>query len=161
MKSIVLAALGFAVLASSSALASEWKHSELVSAEGVAVEVDYTVKSDVFTGCYKCTLYTRSDALWINVSAPNLSEGDKVRAVLVNKGKFATTPDVLHFESKEIDLTYAGNGRFTADAGSLRIWGAGYAGTETFTLELALVVNGTWLKDPVSKTNNFVVPLQR
>jgi len=161
MKSIVLAALGFAVLSSSAALAGEWKHAQLVSAEGVAIDVDYTVKSDTFNGCYKCTLFTRSDALWINVTAPNLSEGDKVRAVLVNKGKFATASDVIHFETKEIDLTYAGNGRFTADAGSLRIWGSGYAGAETFTLEVALVVNGTWLKDPMSQTNNFVLPLQR
>ena len=153
--------LAFAsVFTAGAALAQDWKHASVKSAEGVTLNLDYTTKKDPVTGCYKCTLYTRTDALWLNIEAPGLGDGDTVRAVVLNKRYTQwTRPEPTEIETYAFDLAPAGNGRFTVDAGTLRTWGQGYGGVEDFVLEIALVVNGKWLQDPISGTSNFQLNL--
>lgn len=153
-------ALSSAAVGTQVAFAQTWHHASGTSQEGVSLTLDYTTKKDAFNGCYKCTYYTRTDALWLNLQSPVLKAGDSVRAVLVNKRyAFWTRPDVTEIETREVDFAYAGSeggvARFTVEAGNLRTWGSGYGGTEDFELEVAIVVNGVWLKDPVSGTSNF------
>lgn len=142
------------------ALAQEWKHASATAVENVSLSLDYTTIKDPYTGCYRCTVYTRTEALWINLRSADFSGSESVRAVLVNK-RFApwTSPAVTDIETREIDLTFAGVengiGRFTADAGSVRTWGAFPGVWEDFELEIAIVVNGHWLQDPATQTSNF------
>ena len=58
------------VFAAGTALAQDWKHASVKSSEGITLKIECTTNKDGFNGCYKCIVYTRTDALWLNVEAP-------------------------------------------------------------------------------------------
>lgn len=141
---------------------SPWLHSQVVSQEKVAITLDYTYERDAFDGCYKCTFYDRTSNLWINVTADWLSNSDRVRVVLLNKSyPFWSAGEYFNLETREIDLSFAEDGRFTASISALKLFGSGYGGKEIFELELAVVINGVWLLDPISQSHNFRVSMPR
>lgn len=113
-----------------------WRHANLKAADGTEINVDYNV--------FRAGDAIMADPLWVNVKNPAFSGGEKVRVVLINS-------TVLTQSTQTLDLEHAGQGRFTARAG--RVW---IMQTEaSFNQEIAVVVDGKWLTDPVSGSNNF------
>lgn len=153
------------LILSVSAWATEWKHVNLQSSDGTKIAIDYQAQQEAFSGCYKCTIDTKTTAAWINVSAPNLGANDTVHAVVLNfrLGNHSyAQPEVVELNDYHIDLHWDENAqKFTATLPALSIYRTGYPGTWKFRQEIAIVVNGQWLNDPMSNTHNFKFSLYK
>lgn len=113
-----------------------WRHANLKAADGTEINVDYNV--------FRAGDGLLADPIWVNVSNPAFCGGERARVVLINSSLAGQSTQTL-------DLEYAGQGRFTARAG--RVWII--QPEANFSQEIAVVVDGKWLTDPVSGSNNF------
>lgn len=124
-------------------LADETLHSQVKSTDGTVIQVDY--QQEIFRDGYVI-----ATPLWIHALNSRLRPGDRVRVVLM-------TYDAGRLEQFEtVDLYYSEPGRYE---GLLR--GGLVIGHEEdhFRQELACVVNGGWLSDPINGTSNFQLTL--
>lgn len=127
-----------------------WKHVSLVAADGTRITVDYSVLD--LGGSVIAT------PVWVNVEGANAG---KVRVVLMNYYFFPNGSLKLR-DTQQIDLKYAGGSRFTGELQKVLLSEGTYMyGGNLFRQELAVMVNGQWLRDPISNTNNFKFQLVR
>lgn len=139
---------------------SVWNHRTLYSAAGTQIKIDFNIEVEEFSGCYKCNLDTRAKNLWVNIIDTDLTSNDQVRIIFLNKEYSSyRNPGEFYLQTIELDLEFAENGRFTGPLGSLTIYSSGYGGTFHYAQEIAIVINGEWLLDPISNTNNFSLKL--
>jgi hypothetical protein len=112
-------------------------------------------------------IHKERDAKAISITLTNAAtpRTAAARAVLINVCTDAADPSEPFSEAVQCDLAYAG-GSFRARVGpgcDLSDYGSSFtlysstAGgtTETCTQQIAVVVNGTWLVDPINGTHNF------
>ena len=95
--------------------------------------------------------------LWVTVAAPWFNGSEKVRAVLMNYYDRSNTSANILKDTQTIDLQFNGVA-FQAEGRrvQLLISHLGYIGYDyNFRQEIAVVVNGRWLTDPVNGTHNF------
>lgn len=125
-----------------------WAHVKLYASDGAVITVDYTA----LAGGGAIT----ASPVWVNVSGGRLGGGNKLRVVLMNYYDCAGSVNGKLESTQQIDLAYAGNGRYTGKAAkgvTLSSGGMGYG--YTFRQELAVVVDGKWLSVANSGSNNF------
>ena len=96
----------------------------------------------------------------VRISNPSLPSGANVRVVLIDLCKetgttSAPTPDESQADAESANGGYVasltGNGPFGFELSS---WAAGAQNVQC-TQQIAIVVNGVWLSDPVNGTHNF------
>ena len=127
-----------------------WRHVRLVAADGTVVTVDYSVLDLVGS--------VIAAPVWVNVEGRNLGN---VRVVLLNYYAFQNGPLKLQ-DTQQTDLKYAGGTRFTGQFQKVLMSEGTYMyGGNLFRQELSVVVNGKWLRDPISNTNNFKFQMVR
>lgn len=130
-----------------------WRHVKFTAADGTGITVDYSVQD--LTGSVIAA------PVWINVSGGNFNNVGNVRVVLMNYYFFPNGPVKLH-DTQQLDLKYSGGPRFTGQFQKVLMSEGTYMyGGNIFRQELAVVVDGKWLRDPVSNTNNFKFQLVR
>lgn len=139
---IAVGGLGLALM-SSPGLADDFEHAELKSSDGTSIQLDY--QQGIFRDGYLV-----ASPLWVHVISPSLRPLDRVRVVLM----------VYDFgrqeQFEEVDLYYAAPGRFDGYLrGGLVIGREG----DDFKEQLACVVSGRWLRDPINGTSNFQLTL--
>ena len=95
--------------------------------------------------CLKCPDVLEAAPLWLNVIVPNANGREQIRAVVTNVGfyDFGSNPRIAN--SNQVDLAYAGNGRFTAQLPNMDIDMNGYGSRALFKQRIALVINGNWI----------------
>ncbi len=155
----------------------DWQHARLKATDGTAISVDFLTNLERTQDDYIRPTYTRSfvrdtwraSNVWINVQAPHLNGTQEVRAVFIRKSyPYSCLP--MDCYVRELQLAHAGGGRYT---GTL---GASFVGTlnivddyrnsanpaENYRREtpygfeeLAIVVDGRWLEDPMSGEHDF------
>lgn len=149
---------------------------DLKSAEGVGIQVEFNVQTRV-TNSNKPERLRFAEPLELRVEHPGLRTDDQVRAVLTlmehtenfcgGRSRSQTQVYVmdLRFDADE----HAFRARFTEDASlliddelypvrlPLMISSEGFCDRIASQLQVAVVVNGQWLKDPISQTGNFLV----
>jgi hypothetical protein len=174
IKAAIVSMVGFFSL---SAFADGWEHRTRTGTDGTEIKIDY-FKSYHPDRSYKPQNQTKASAVWVNVEIPNVTGSEKVRVVLNN---YETRCDGPFDRSNSAPYTYIfdlrfENGRFTGQAseGTLvrsyldlsyevtwpfTIHSDGYAGNQCNSQTVSVVVDGQWLVDPVSKTNDFGVNL--
>lgn len=129
-----------------------WKHVRLTAADGTAITVDYTVQD--LAGS------VIASPVWINVSGRDFNKVGNVRVLLINY--YLTSGPIQLEDTQQLDLKYAGGSRFTGQLQKVLMSEGTYMyGGNIFRQELAVVVDGKWLRDPVSGTNNFKFQLAR
>lgn len=167
-------------LISSVSLASP-KYRMLKSAEGVQIVLAYDVITvPVYSNKPSSTTYATPFA--VTVRFPFLTNRSNIRVVLVNTGIMGGScgqPNARAQEVFAMDLKPLNNGDFQAEfyqdavpqiggrgvmmdpdqKPGLKIAVNGYCFTTSYQLEVAVVVDGRWLKDPVNGTSNFQVNL--
>lgn len=154
-------------------LASDnWKHARLVSAEKIEISVDFISKF-YNTSSNKPSSSTYASPIYFNITDRNLDSQDKVQVVLINHYKSESRYGNYAYSAQKeyiIDLSYAEGGQFTAQFSSdndytneestrLQIAGFSYSSAIYFWQEIAVVINGQWLTDPVGRTHNFQLNL--
>lgn len=131
------------------AQADDWNHIQLASRDGHKILIDYQVNE--YT--YSLGRVATANPIWINNTGPNLGPNHQVRVVFMNIGDGRSSSDPST-EVHALDLSYQEQGRFS---GSIPY------GLKTSVIghrqELAVVVNGAWLKDFSSGQSNFQLNL--
>jgi hypothetical protein len=151
---------------------ADWHHTRLRSSQGTEIRLDH--KPHFLRYCDEWTAgtatYTEERAdwtgqpLWFNVSNAAFTGNENVHAVFILKRD--SNADCGIYENCgffQVDLTYAGNHRFTAQwQDGNPIWvkqqvarSDGSKWTTGNAQEIAVVVDGNWQKDPISHSNNF------
>lgn len=161
MKIIVLLGL-IAIVFSTRAAEGVWHHQTFNSDRNVEIKVDYQIKMEKSNSDSSAIL---ACPLYVNIYAGHLVASDVVKAVLLNRRMNLSGPNqevIPFFLSTQFD-----QGHFWAELGQqyhspdynnihlpcLEV-GSGN-GVRQFQQEIAVSVNGEWLTDPVSNTNNF------
>lgn len=132
------------LLKSSSMQNYGWRHVSLKATDGTEIKVDYNMVGN--GGLLEAA------AIWINVSNPAFRGDEKIGAALMNySADNPMFPTVM--QTQKVDLKYV-DGKFTGQAAVPVLVSEGSMGHQ-YRQELAIVVNGNWLTDPVSKQHNF------
>lgn len=157
-------------------LANHWSHISLLSEDGVKVSVDY-IANYHHDSSYKPTHTYTADEVHINVSSEEIGPEVRVTAVLINYESghsYFGESHSLPWTYELIDLNWQETGHFSGkltDANVSRsymnydyyhpivIKTFGYGGTQYFHQEVAIVMNGQWLVDPISQSHNFKINL--
>ena len=137
-----------------------WRHNTLRSAEPTPanISLDYQYKRGAQSPNLGSTVVT--DPLWLNVQRPDLGPNDKVHAVWLEGDRYRMGSPNMRGRVSEVELAYAGNGRFTAELPDTVAYSGAAGGAESqHVQQLALQVDGDWLTDPVNQTHNFNVNL--
>lgn len=129
-----------------------WKHVQLTAADGTSITVDYLVQD--LAGSVIAA------PVWVNVSGRNFNNVGNVRVLLINY--YLTSGPIQLEDTQQLDLKYSGGYRFTGQLQKVLMSEGTYMyGGNIFRQELAVVVDGKWLRDPVSNTSNFKFQLVR
>jgi hypothetical protein len=125
-----------------------WKNIRLQSADGAKITLDYS--PSFYDG------NVTAEPLWVTVSSPRFTGSEKVRAVIMTYYENSYMAGKLK-DTREIDLAYNGTAFQAKNAGvniveSLHV---GYGYNCLFRQEIAVVVDGVWLSDPVNGSHNF------
>jgi hypothetical protein len=134
--------------------AEVWKRIALTTHESVQIELNYQITQSPASDCIVCARYYYAKPLWISVEHPLLGKGDKVRVVLLNFKRWSIDK-TEKLVVGEFDLEYDGDNRFIKQLPGLSVYSDGPYGQETYRQELAVVINGKWLKNNMDKTSNF------
>lgn len=142
---------------------SGWCHADLDSTGGTEMAVDYQVGNEPDDVGGTITAATN---VWLNVANPAFQSTDDAEAVVI---LYTTDTPCLggscsnygqQVDQYTLPMSYE-SGRFTVSVPDLAIYsfppdtdGSDYS---TYFFEIAVVVNGTWYKDPDG--NNLVVQL--
>jgi hypothetical protein len=131
-----------------------WKHVQFVSKEGVSIQLDYQPVESRSLHCIICSTYYYANPLWISVSHPLLRPSDKIRVVLLN---FSKHTGMLNEKLVvgEFDLKHGAAGIFNKQLPALSIQRLDPEGEESYRQELAVVINGRWLKNSIDNSSNF------
>ena len=131
-----------------------WKNISLASTDGARIIVDYA--SSFYDGNFT------ADPMWITVSSPRFTGGEKVRAVIMTYYENSYMAGKLK-DTREVDLPYNGQA-FQAKTGGVSIIESlhvGYGFNCVMRQEMAIVVAGRWLTDPANGTHNFRFQMSR
>jgi hypothetical protein len=147
---------------------SGWSHVVLGSDTGIGISVDYVSHFVPDNTSYKPTHVDYADPVYANVWGDQLTGEEEVRVVLMNYERcekravpFTYTVDLAwqgdHFSANvsrdaQIDRSYL---HWQPGTVQLTTRWSGYGGNHPFCQEIAVVVDGTWLVDPISRGNNF------
>ena len=158
MKNFVLLTLGL-VLSSqtlgSQALAAEYRTIALTSSEGVKILLKYTAEAAT-PNSSGGTTHTAVDArlLVLNADETPVSQG---RAVVINKctneGTGEQHTDVVELDLQIADPSFADT--LSAVVPDVVFSESNYRYRTVCKQEIAVVLDGTWLTDPVNRTHNF------
>ncbi len=127
------------------------EHSVLRSAEGVSFFWNYSLfDGSPSLGCTSCNSPRYASPLTLTLrGVPDSAQN--VRAVLLGRN-----------ESQIIDLRQVAiNSSWTADFPFIAVADYGVRGSFVYDLQVAIVVDGRWLRDPISGTHNFTFSLDR
>lgn len=156
MKKLLLAVVSFLCL-SIGAQADEWKHNYLRSSDGADISVDYKYMSE------RASIF--ASPVWLNVLLPaGVHCPTSLRVVFENHydlvGFHQNTLEKQHIvdlyaaSSVGSRCRYTGRLPFVLLSSSQRSYGYNYR------QELSLVVNGRWLKDPISNSTTFKLKMR-
>ncbi len=133
-----------------------WKQAKFTASDGTKIVVDYSPLS--------LGAEIIASPLWVTVVKPGMgfTGAEKVRAVIMNYYDSSNIAANSLFEKQELDLKLVppgsyGHGPLSYQAQAQRVElsqshiGYGY----NFRQEIAVVVDGQWLTDPVNGTHNF------
>lgn len=124
-----------------------WKHANVQAAGGEKIAVDYQLH-----GWAEKTI---ASPIWVNISAGSFNGSERIGAVLLNYYDGSGMPAGQLQSSQRLDLVYAGGGRYTAAAQPVVVSESHIGYGYNFRQEIAVVVDGKWLVDPVSGGHNF------
>ncbi len=122
-----------------------WKQASLKAADGTVITVDYTPMS-------AGKEIIMAEPVWVSVMSPG-HQMRKVRVVLINY--FEDSDQTKEIQT--LDLTPVQSYTFKARAQSIALREMVYA----FRQEIAVVVDGNWLVDPVTGGHNFKFNMAR
>ncbi len=141
---------------------TQWCHADLSSSDGTEMVFDYQAVNTVEGG----NTGTFATNVWLNVRNPAFQASDSASAVVITYGYAGECGDsCLSFATQEsvrnVALSFE-DGRFTAPLDDLPMFDFppdtdGSDSTAHFW-ELAVVVDGTWYKDPSTGNNLRFVP---
>ncbi len=123
-----------------------WKNVRLQAADGTKITIDYAPLSlggEIIAA-----------PLWVTVSGPRLKGSENVRAVLLT---FYDSPNMAANtlkEAQELDLKFNGQA-FQAEGQRVQLSESHIGYGYNFRQEIAVVVDGKWLADPVNGSHNF------
>jgi hypothetical protein len=150
---LIVAGILAAIVNTSSAMADTWCHAFLKASDGTELQLDYQVRR---IGLNRSPDVFVMANLYAHVSNTEFNGSEGISIVLMNprngtssgssKTLSALDFDGQRFSGKASDLE---NGRY---APYIRYDLPGYS---NFHLEFAVVIDGVWLKDPVSGGSNF------
>ncbi len=121
-----------------------WRHVGLRAEDGTGIKIDFNAVS--------IGNRIMATPVWINVSNSALKGGENVTAVLIN---YYDNSNQIE-STQNIVLKYAGDGKFTAQADRIEVLQRSHNGSIYFCRqEIAVVVDGNWLVDPVTGVHNF------
>jgi hypothetical protein len=120
-----------------------WRKANLRSEDGTEITVSY-VPLDLGGE-------TVAAPAWVIVSSPRLRGTEKIRAVIMTYYDLPSVGGSTLTDTQTLDLKYSPYGSFSAQAQKLSMFGVGFS----FRQEIAVVVDGRWLVDPVSGSHNF------
>jgi hypothetical protein len=146
---------------------SGWSHVVLGSSDGLGISVDY-VNQFLKDSSFEPRHLDLADPVYANLWGDGLTGDEEVRVVLMN---YELCDKQVAPYTFAVDLGWQGDhfsanlGRDAAISRSDLEWSpgsiafdlrwSGYGGDFSFCQELAVVVDGRWLVDPVSDSNNF------
>lgn len=141
MKALIVSIFSIVLLQTASA--SDWKRIQLTSANGTQVNLDYKISCQQYSLGPACNVYP----LWVNVIGGNVRQDSRVRIVLKNL-PMDNHGMYVNRETDVVDLNFAEGARFTAPV---------RMSTNAFRhfQEISVVVDGHWLRDPMSGSGNF------
>ncbi len=133
----------------------EWKHVHFQTAQGPAIQLDYQILSRPIRGCYACSQPVYATPLWIHVSHETFTQNDSVRVVLLSFRSSPGRKEILT-DTREVDLSFTGNRTFSKEILPELLIHAnvGPRGIDFFRQEIAVVVNGQWLKNVNDKNSS-------
>jgi hypothetical protein len=137
-------------LCSMASFAQDKRHFKMKSLEGVVIDLNYQIKRQAAPNCMKCSLYTNASPLTVSIIHKDLKDSDQVRIVFIN---YKTSSWGNSEETKTYDLNYTSTGTFSTQTDNFPIYSSGYTGTEYYHQELAVVINGQWLKARENNSN--------
>ena len=135
-----------------------WFHATLQSAESspAQISVDFQAYSTHTPDFSEVDTFANN--IWVNVQRQDLGADDKLRAVWITDLGI----DGGGAKVQQQDLTYAGEGRFTAPLNDTDIaHGTNDGYTWGSHQQVAIVANGDWLTDPVSGSHNFTMYMDK
>jgi hypothetical protein len=167
MKSVLILLFGLLFnLQSAQASQDGWSHITLHNS-GTNINIDYVIQK-TGGGTYKPDYFYFSSPLYINVSGSQLTGQEKVRVVLNNHpATYGSAPvtytlDLIwhgdHF-SGELDNAEVNQGHLKIGKGKfhpLLVRRDGYGGAYTFEQDMAVAIDGRWIKNG---PHNFEVRL--
>ncbi len=125
---------------------ANWKHINLQAADGTRISIDYSplsLGSEIIAA-----------PLWVTVSRPGLTGAEKVRAVIMNYYDSSNISANTLYEKQELDLKYNGTA-FQLEGSRVELSQSHIGYGYNFRQEIAVVVDGKWLSDPVNGSHNF------
>ncbi|MCX5786400.1 MAG: hypothetical protein NTX59_12000 [Elusimicrobia bacterium] len=123
-----------------------WKNIRLNAADGSSIMIAYnplSLGSEIIAA-----------PLWITVANPKFTGTEKVRAVIMNYYDSSVMAANTLQGTQNIDLKYNGQ-TFQAEGQRVQIMESHIGYGYNFRQEIAVVVDGNWLIDPVNGTHNF------
>jgi hypothetical protein len=143
-----------------------WHHVVLESTDHTRINIDFVRNFLPDTTSYKPTDVFTADPAYVNVRSDNLTGTGQVRVVLNNYERCEL--EVIPY-SYALDLTWQGD-HFSGNlndatmnrsylkfpsAETLKIRMQGYGGIFSYCQDIAVVIDGNWLTDPISQIHNF------
>ena len=123
-----------------------WKNVKLQAADGTRISIDYSplsLGSEIIAA-----------PLWITVIRPGSTGAEKVRAVVMNYYDSSNMAANTLYGKQELDLKYNG-AAFQAEGQRVELSQSHIGYGYNFRQEIAVVVDGKWLTDPVNGSHNF------
>ncbi|MFP5387303.1 MAG: hypothetical protein ACLGHN_14590 [Bacteriovoracia bacterium] len=142
--------------------ASDWS---TISYSQFDVEVSVSYKKEShYPGCYKCSATTMAAPFYVNIWGPSISNAGKIRVVLTSI-RYGAYGNQINRESYVMDLVRMPEGHFSGEFGNskklffdqeielksyekkLTIHQTGYGGAYHYEQEVAVVIDGHWLRN--------------
>ncbi len=162
-----LAAMTFLLCFVGSSFAADgWFHVRLNAANDMKISVDF--KKEIYTNNVDGpSKLVTACPIFVNVYYPGLKNSDQIKIVLQNKRQYLET-DYSEATQYFLDLKYQGD-HFSGELGHsfrtadykdvyipcIEIDHQGPYQVRSYIQELSVSINGIWLVDPLSRTNNF------
>ena len=139
----------------------EWCHDYLSASDGVTTfSFDYQDDATI-TNPGQVTYINEATPAWLNVYRGSFTGNEQAQAVITvieASNETLDWPDVWRFdEAVQVPLTWNGSA-FTgqaADGLPLRHYVTGDDLTAEYIYQFSIVIDGTWLTDPINGTHNF------
>jgi hypothetical protein len=164
----VLAVVVAALTISSVSGAQEYYHRDLTSTDLARIQINYQLdyrSVSAFGNSTDAVQIWNAKPLELSVSRAGLQPNDHVRAVVINKiaqEAACGRPASMAQSTSIVDMRWS-HGFFVGDFSQFAptVRALGTCVKRTGWIEVAIVVNGVWLKDPINQTSNFEVRFTR